>query len=90
MGVTPWKALFMSSLILTAAGCGLLTWGLSQRVGWPLSGTGAFVVVIGTLLARMNYRAYRHAVLPGPSTTFPIVFVTACAILWTALVAGLL
>jgi hypothetical protein len=33
---------------------------------------GASVVVFGALLARINYRAYRYATVPGPSTTLPI------------------
>ena len=87
---TPWKALFAASLALTAAGCLLLLWSVVEQVGTTGTVIGGSIVVLGSLLARMNFRAHRYGLLPGPSTTLPIVGVSACALLWIAIVAGLL
>lgn len=87
---TPWKALSVLSLLLTAAGGVLVGWSASVNVGWQGSVIGLLVIVIGILLTRMNYRAYRYAIAPSPGTTIPIVAVCACALLWIAFVVGVL
>lgn len=83
---TPWKALFISSLLLAAAGGGLFLWGIVRDVGWMGAMVGVFVLAIGSLLARMNYRALRYAEAPGPGTAFPIIGVCACAFVWIAII----
>ncbi len=86
----PWKALFVMSLALMAAGCAMLIWSILQKLGWQGAIIAIMVIVLGSLLARMNYRAYRYAVVPAPSTTLPIIGVGAGALLWIASVVGLL
>jgi hypothetical protein len=87
---TPWKALFAASMVLTAAGCLLLLWSVVAQVGARGTVIGGFVIVLGSLLARMNFRAHRYGLLPSPTTTLPIVGVGACALLWIAITSGLL
>jgi hypothetical protein len=90
MVTTPWKPLLGASILLTAAGCAMFVWGIFRNVPWQATMMGVFVMLLGGLLARMNYRAYRYAVVPTPSTTLPIVGVGVCALLWIAGVIGLL
>jgi hypothetical protein len=89
-GRTLWRALFAASLALTAAGCLLVLWGVVNEVGAQGTVMGGFVILLGSLLARMNYRAHRYGVPPGPGTMLPIVGVSVCALLWIAFVLGLL
>lgn len=90
MRTTPWKPLFAGSVLFTAAGCAMFAWSISWNVGWEGTMVAVFVIVIGALQARMNYRAYRYAVLPTSRTTLPIVGVCVCALLWIASLMGLL
>ena len=90
MRSTPWKVLLGLSLCLTVAGCLLIGWSIANEVGPRSTVIGVFVVSIGALLARMTYRAIRYAKVPEPSTTLPIIVVSACALLWIAIVVGVL
>ena len=87
---TPWKVLFALSVLLTLAGCGVLVWSGWVSAGWSGAAIGMFVILIGGLLARMNYRAYRYAIIPGAGTTLPIVGVSVCALLWIMIAVGAL
>ncbi|HEX8832281.1 MAG TPA: hypothetical protein VF705_13990 [Longimicrobium sp.] len=89
MVTTLWKPLFVASILLTAAGCALFVWGISRNIPWQGAMIAVLVIIMGGLLARMNYRAYRYAMLPTPSTALPIIGVTICALLWIASVMGL-
>jgi len=82
-------SLFLS-WALVAAGVAMVIWAARSGLGWQSVVTGISVIVIGLLAARMCYRASRLGIAPGPAATGPIILLAICALLWNAVVSGIL